>query len=123
MLNQCFLHIETFLCALHLRNCALKITSECQLGYYGENCGNQCSENCNVTSRCDRFTGNCNRGCKLGWTGNTCDQSEYTVKKSKLPNTFHIYSQDLTVLIKQWYKYNVSHNYTYSVFLILFLFS
>lgn len=59
----------------------LNVFLECQFGYYGENCTNQCSMNCNVTSRCDRFTGSCDKGCKPGWTGYKCDQSKYTVKK------------------------------------------
>lgn len=49
----------------------------CQSGYFGYNCSYQCSPNCKVTNNCDRFTGQCDRGCKPGWTGVTCDQSKY----------------------------------------------
>lgn len=49
----------------------------CQSGYFGYNCSYQCSPNCNVTNNCDRFTGQCDGGCKPGWTGITCDQSKY----------------------------------------------
>lgn len=85
VLNECFLQIQKpKFQTLHLRNGALKIILECQLGYYGENCRNWCSVNCNVTRRCDRFTGSCNGGCQPGWTGNTCDQSEYTVKNKQI---------------------------------------
>lgn len=50
---------------------------ECSSGYYGKNCENRCSENCYMTGRCDRVTGQCNRGCKPGWTTKTCKQSRY----------------------------------------------
>lgn len=48
--------------------------AECQQGYYGRDCTGRCSVNCYHTSRCDRFSGHCNEGCKPGWAGNTCDQ-------------------------------------------------
>uniref|UniRef100_A0A8W8NUC7 Multiple epidermal growth factor-like domains 10 n=1 Tax=Magallana gigas TaxID=29159 RepID=A0A8W8NUC7_MAGGI len=47
----------------------------CESGYYGQNCINQCSINCNVFKICDRVTGKCYFGCKPGWSGNTCDQA------------------------------------------------
>lgn len=52
---------------------------ECPIGYYGRNCLQQCSENCYVTSRCDRVTGQCDRGCKPGWRTITCDKSKIFV--------------------------------------------
>ena len=48
---------------------------ECPPGFYGNDCLYNCSQNCNVTRRCDRFTGKCEGGCKPGWTGATCYQS------------------------------------------------
>lgn len=51
--------------------------AECQSGYYGRNCRHRCSENCIVTSQCDRFTGQCDGGCKPGWTENTCNQCKF----------------------------------------------
>ena len=56
-----------------------RILTACNPGYYGIGCKYQCSENCNVTRRCNRFTGVCDGGCKAGWTGPTCDQSTDTV--------------------------------------------
>lgn len=50
---------------------------ECELGYYGKNCENRCSENCNVPRRCNRVTGQCNEGCKAGWYTITCKESRY----------------------------------------------
>lgn len=50
---------------------------ECSYGYYGKNCEKRCSDNCYVTRRCDRATGQCYRGCKRGWTTTTCNQSRY----------------------------------------------
>nr|XP_022311254.1 uncharacterized protein LOC111116548 [Crassostrea virginica] len=52
----------------------LTCSQECHEGYYGKNCVKKCSENCYVTRRCNRFTGQCEGGCKAGWTGNTCSQ-------------------------------------------------
>lgn len=49
--------------------------TECNPGRYGRNCMYQCSENCNVTRICNRFTGECEGGCKAGWTGTICNQS------------------------------------------------
>lgn len=42
-----------------------------------KNCTGICSVNCLYSSICDRFTGHCNEGCKLGWIGNTCDQRKF----------------------------------------------
>lgn len=47
----------------------------CQPGYYGEDCKQQCNINCNVTTQCHKVTGQCEGGCKPGWTGNMCDHS------------------------------------------------
>lgn len=47
----------------------------CKSGYYGKECKQQCSINCNVTTQCNKVTGQCEGGCKPGWTGNTCDHS------------------------------------------------
>lgn len=46
----------------------------CKSGYYGQNCNNQCSINCDMIRSCDRVTGKCDRGCKPGWSGIHCDQ-------------------------------------------------
>lgn len=50
----------------------------CKSGYHGKNCSYQCSINCEMIRdemiKCDRFTGECDSGCKPGWTGTTCDQ-------------------------------------------------
>lgn len=46
----------------------------CQPGYYGNSCTGICSENCFKSTNCDRFTGDCNGGCKQGWMGSKCDQ-------------------------------------------------
>lgn len=55
-------------------NSSLSWISECPSGFYGKNCNQQCSSNCFVTNNCNRFTGQCDKGCKLGWIGSTCDQ-------------------------------------------------
>lgn len=49
----------------------------CSTGFYGINCSEQCNNNCNETTKCDRFTGDCDGGCEPGWTAITCDDGGY----------------------------------------------
>lgn len=72
---------EPYILDIAFEKSPIKIILECRFGYYGENCTNQCSLNCNVTRRCDRFTGSCDGGCKPGWTGNICSQRNMLSKK------------------------------------------
>lgn len=58
-------------------------TLECPAGYYGNDCRYHCSLNCDVTSICDKSSGQCEGGCKPGWTGATCDQCECLTILSK----------------------------------------
>lgn len=46
----------------------------CPNGKYGNNCQRQCNINCGVKARCERLTGQCEGGCKIGWKGITCDK-------------------------------------------------
>lgn len=46
----------------------------CESGYYGKDCRHQSSINCYVPTHCNKFTGQCEGGCKPGWTGSTCNQ-------------------------------------------------
>lgn len=48
---------------------------ECPIGYYGENCNNECSKHCFVLRQCDSVTGQCYGGCQPGWYIKTCEQS------------------------------------------------
>lgn len=52
---------------------------ECPPGSYGENCGYTCSNNCYMDNVCNRFNGQCELGCKAGWTGISCDQGKVIV--------------------------------------------
>lgn len=47
----------------------------CEIGYYGKNCDNRCSEYCFLPRQCDRVRGQCNGGCQPGWYTKTCEQS------------------------------------------------
>lgn len=40
--------------------------------------------NCYLKDQCDRTNGLCYKGCKPGWTGETCDQSKTFVSHFKL---------------------------------------
>lgn len=68
---------------IHSSKSTLLFTVECPPGQYGDDCSNQCSLNCNVTRTCDKFTGQCEGGCKPGFTGNTCDQGKCLTILSK----------------------------------------
>ena len=45
---------------------------------YGSQCLERCSDNCNGNDHrvCDSKDGKCLGGCKAGWTGEMCNQSE-----------------------------------------------
>lgn len=64
---------------------------------------NSCSENCIETGRCDRFTGNCEGGCKSGWTGTTCANGKYHHFFSCV---MHIYSTNHTLITLMNARYN-----------------
>lgn len=49
----------------------------CFVGYFGVNCSKKCSVNCDEINFCDRFIGWCDGGCKLGWKGFYCNESNY----------------------------------------------
>ncbi|XP_056003651.1 multiple epidermal growth factor-like domains protein 10 [Ostrea edulis] len=55
-------------------NCTCLNEITCRPGFHGKNCGQRCSHNCNVTNHCNRFTGECDGGCKPGWKMPTCQQ-------------------------------------------------
>lgn len=57
---------------------------ECSVGYFGVECRNKCSENCFETQKCDRVSGECDNGCKLGWKGGTCNDRKYECCWSRL---------------------------------------
>lgn len=57
---------------------------ECQQGHYGRDCSQTCSTNCHIENQCNRFNGECDEGCKPGWTGITCDQSKTFISHQKL---------------------------------------
>nr|XP_022311229.1 multiple epidermal growth factor-like domains protein 10 [Crassostrea virginica] len=59
-------------------------TTECDPSFYGKHCIHNCSENCNVTGSCDRFFGECEGGCKPGWTGITCKQISTASEESQV---------------------------------------
>lgn len=62
----------------------------CDDGTYGYNCSNNCSGQCLNDSPCNKETGHCDRGCKPGYTNNSCnegksiDQSLYICCKKKV---------------------------------------
>lgn len=47
---------------------------ECPAGKYGNNCLQNCSENCYIAKTCDRKTGVCHRGCAVGWKLPFCNE-------------------------------------------------
>lgn len=66
---------------------------ECDEGFYGKNCHQQCQ--CVNAGSCDHVTGMCH--CNAGWTGTTCAESKHTLLKniqlhlqSKLQHSFTV---------------------------------
>lgn len=47
---------------------------ECGEGWYGVNCSQQCKGHCKDNAACNHMTGQCDKGCDSGWTGNLCDE-------------------------------------------------
>lgn len=41
----------------------------CSAGFYGKNCSEECSSNCDVTKACDKITGACNGDVNQGGQG------------------------------------------------------
>lgn len=54
----------------HILFTGVRCSSKCPVGYYGEQCDNQC--NCKNNSSCDPITGDC--VCERGWMGIDCSK-------------------------------------------------
>ena len=50
------------------------IIVECEDGTYGNNCVHNCSGYCLNDSPCNKQTGHCDMGCKLGYTNALCGE-------------------------------------------------
>lgn len=48
--------------------------TECGEGWYGFNCSQPCKGHCRELSTCNHVTGECNKGCDIGWTGAFCNK-------------------------------------------------
>lgn len=57
---------------------------ECPAGKYGDNCVQNCSENCYIAKTCDRKTGVCHRGCAVGWKLPFCNEGTCILSKVRL---------------------------------------
>lgn len=51
--------------------------SECDSGFFGLMCKDECSLYCLDPLSCDHVTGSCDGGCKDGWIGSRCRDGEY----------------------------------------------
>lgn len=47
--------------------------TECNDGNHGYDCVNNCSGHCFNNTPCNKQTGQCDRGCKPGYTNNDCN--------------------------------------------------
>lgn len=50
----------------------------CQPGKFGSNCLQECSTHCSGNGSCNQTTGDCDNGCKDGWTGSKCGIQQNT---------------------------------------------
>jgi hypothetical protein len=54
-----------------------KLFLDCNNGYYGDKCANQCNTHCKEGDTICRHTdGVCLNGCQAGWNGTKCDSSK-----------------------------------------------
>ena len=57
--------------------------TDCLLGKYGTGCSLDCRETCGGWGNpCHHVTGRCSAGCDAGYTGEFCDQSEFSLVDS-----------------------------------------
>lgn len=54
------------------------MSKECRGGWYGVNCSQQCSGHCKDNATCNYVTGQCDKGCEVGWTGTLCEQGIFS---------------------------------------------
>lgn len=50
----------------------------CQHGKFGSECQQTCSTHCSGNGSCNLITGDCDNGCKDGWTGSKCGTQQNT---------------------------------------------
>ena len=53
------------------------IITECDMGSFGQNCGETCSIHCQEPGKCDHVDGSCM--CQSGWKGEDCKQGKVQV--------------------------------------------
>lgn len=53
------------------------LLTECKEWWFGDNCSQQCVGYCRDNNTCNHVTGQCNRGCDAGWTGDMCKKGEF----------------------------------------------
>lgn len=49
---------------------------ECTDGLHGVNCSQQCIGQCRASTARNHVTGQCDKGCNAGWTGNICEKGK-----------------------------------------------
>lgn len=81
----------------------------CPHGIYGINCEDKCSMNCGVPERCDRVTGECEKGCQVGWIGSTCDTSTFVLGSDQWKYKSYMYKFIYYLSVsKRWFLLHVN---------------
>lgn len=62
----------------------ISIFTVCAFGFFGSNCHNNCSSNCQEVNSCNPVTGMCDKGCKEGWSGAMCDTGKCIIDTTYL---------------------------------------
>ena len=66
---------------------ALLYLTECVVGFFGDNCVENCSKMCGDPGVCDKVTGHCNGSCLAGWEGVMCQNGKCVRKLYMYPNS------------------------------------
>lgn len=69
--NLSFSLFTTCLKYINIVNANFPLTA-CSHGWYGQDCEQRCIGYCKRNTFCNHMTGQCEKGCDVGWSGSFC---------------------------------------------------